>query len=67
MTAETAETPRRQVRVCTACGKREGIDRGWDVSCHIHGVWVWEDTIELGENGLVRKAEAVPVAEIRAK
>ena len=55
---------REQTKVCTACGKREN-DRGWDVSCHMHGVWVWTDTIEE-VNGRVTNATAVPVGEINA-
>ena len=58
--------PKGQVYVCGACGKRSRdrygdmpIDRMWDVSCMMHAVLVYEDSIELGPNGRVIRAKEV--------
>ena len=54
-----------QVFVCGACGKRsrdrygdQKIDWGWDVSCMMHAILVYENSIEM-VNGRVVKAKAV--------
>ena len=51
--------PDRQVFVCRMCGKRSkdrygdrAIDRGWDESCMLHAVPVWEMGLSL-DNGRV--------------
>jgi hypothetical protein len=58
--------PEGQVYVCGACGKRsrdrygeQKIDRGWDASCMLNSVLVYEDSIELGSSGRVVKCKAV--------
>lgn len=62
--------PEGQVYVCGACGKRskdrygdQKIDRGWDASCMMNCVLVYENSIELGPNGLVVKCQAVEETE----
>lgn len=58
--------PDGQVYVCGACGKRskdrygdKAIDRGWDESCMMHAVLVYENSIELDSNGRVKRAQSV--------
>jgi len=60
--------PEGQVFVCCACGKRSKdkygdhpIDLGWDASCMMHAILVHEDTINIGPNGRVIRAEAVDI------
>ena len=58
--------PEGQVYVCGACGKRsqdrygyQKIDHGWDESCMLNSILVYEDSVELGPSGRVVKAKAV--------
>lgn len=58
--------PDGQLYVCGACGKRskdrygdQPIDQGWDVSCMMNSVLVYENSIELSPNGRVIKAQSV--------
>lgn len=58
--------PDGQVYVCGACGKRskdrygdKAINRGWDESCMMNSVLVYENSIELDSNGRVMRAQSV--------
>jgi hypothetical protein len=60
-----AVAPEGQVYLCTACGKRsrdkygeKRISHGWDVSCMMNSVLVYEDSI-VYENGQIKSAKAV--------
>jgi len=59
------EAPQGQIYICGACGKRSRdvygsnkIDRGWDASCMMNSVLVYENSIVM-ENGRVTAANAV--------
>lgn len=70
---EECETPTRErptVWVCLACGKRsrdrygnEPINRGWDSSCFLNAVLVYEDAIVLGSDRVVEITEGGLVSE----
>jgi hypothetical protein len=60
-----AVAPEGQVYLCAACGKQskdkygeQRISHGWDVSCMMNSVLVYEDSI-VYENGKIKSAKAV--------
>lgn len=44
--------------VCSACGRIRGQHGGWDESCFLHAVEVWEDSIDTDNSGRVVSAVA---------
>lgn len=51
---------RKTMWVCSTCGKgRDRRDKFRDVSCYMHSVEVYEDSVKLGEDGLIKSATAV--------
>lgn len=61
--------PKGQVYLCAACGKQsrdkygeKKIHHGWDVSCVVNSVLVYEDSL-VYENGQIKSAKAVEESE----
>jgi hypothetical protein len=63
--------PRMQMYVCTACGKRsksqygieDAIDLGWDESCMLNSILVYEDRHLDGSYRADGSYRTVPTAE----